>query len=123
MRFFGDPVRKRNATIAKEVRQLAKEGRYDEALKVGIRYLHDVPDNQDVLFVVGGILYVKRRYTSALQYLERALEIGRYDPEALAVKAECHFKLEQMSRARQCWRDLLEVDPDNIRAREMLDLD
>lgn len=121
MRLFGgDPQKKKNVRMVKEVRRMVKEKRYGPALKAGIEYLREVPENHDILFIVGGIYYMQRRYTAALPYFERALGIGRYDTEVLALKAQCHRHLGQKSRAEECWRDILEVDPKNAEALRML---
>lgn len=118
--FGGDPQKKENVRMVKEVRRMVKDKRYDQALKTGIAYLNRVPENHDILFIVGGIYYMQKRYTSALPYFERALKIGRYDTEVLALKAQCHRRLGQNSRAEECWRDILEVDPKNAEAQDML---
>ncbi len=121
MRLFGgDPQKKRNVQMVKEIRRMVKEKRYGPALKTGIEYLREVPENHDILFIVGGIYYMQKRYTAALPYFERALRIGRYDTEVLALKAQCHRRLGQKSRADECWRDILEVDPKNAEALKML---
>lgn len=118
--FGGDPQKKKNVRMVKEVRRMVKDKRYDQALKTGIAYLNRVPENHDILFIVGGIYYMQKRYASALPYFERALKIGRYDTEVLALKAQCHRRLGQNSRAEECWRDILEVDPKNAEAQDML---
>ena len=118
--FGGDPQKKKNVRMFKEVRRMVKDKKYDQALKTGIEYLGKVPENIDILFIVGSIYYMRRQYTSALPYFERALEIGRYDTEVLALKAQCHRRLGQKSRAEECWKDILEVDPKNAEALDML---
>lgn len=121
MKLFGkDPEKKKNAQMVKSIRNLVRKKEYDAALKLGVTYLQRVPENFDILFVVGGILYNKRRYSKALIYFEQAVEIGRYDPEVLSLKAECHMRLGQMDKARLCWQDILEVDPKNSHAQKML---
>lgn len=122
MRFFGDPQKRRNVQDVKEIKRLVKKKEYEAALATGTRYLERVPENQDVLFIVGSIYYIKKRYRSALPYFERALQIGRYDTEVLLLKAQCHRRLGQIKRARQCWQDVLEVDPKNAEAAGGLDL-
>lgn len=123
MRLFGgDPQKKKNIRMEKNIRQMVKAKRYGPALKAGIEYLQEVPSNHDVLFIVGGIYYMQKRYTAALPYFERALEIGRYDTEVLSLKAQCHYRLGQKSRADECWRDILEVDPKNTEAQKMLNM-
>lgn len=108
--------------MAKKVREMVKKKMYKEALRTAIEYLKKVPDNHDILFIAGGIYYMQRRYTTALPYLNRALDIGRYDIEVLSIKAQCHRHLGQLSKARECWKDILEVDPDNAEAQGMLKL-
>lgn len=125
MRLFGggDPQKKRNVEKIKEIRKMIKDKKYDSALMAGREYLKNVPENHDVLFIVGGIYYMRRRYASALPYFERALEISRYDTEVLALKAQCHKHMGQAGKAKECWQDILEVDPKNKEARRMLDND
>ncbi len=118
--FGGNPQKKKNARMAKKVREMVKKKRYGAALKTAVEYLKEVPDNHDVLFVAGGIYYMRKKYSLALPYLDRALSIGRYDTEVLALKAQCHRRLGQASKARECWKTILEVDPENAEAQKML---
>ena len=102
------------------IRKLVKEKKYSQALKVGKEYITKVPNNHDVLFIMGGIYYMQRQYKSALPYFESALQIGRYDTEVLILKAQCHLRLGQTKKARECCSDILEVDPKNKEARSIL---
>ena len=118
--FSRNPQKKKNFEMVKKIRSLVKEKRYVPALKTAIAYLKEVPDNPDILFIAGSIYYMQRRYAMAIIYLERAIEITRYDPEVLAIKAQCHHRLGQKSMAEECWKDILEVDPNNAEALSML---
>ena len=120
MILFGGGAKKKNIHTLKEIRSLIRHKKYDAALVMGRKYLRQDPGNHDVLFVVGGILYMKKRYVAAISCFEQVLQISRYDPDVLALKAECHHELGQESKARQCWQDILEVDPKNAQARQML---
>ncbi len=102
------------------MRRLVREQRYDEALKSGLEYLQKVPHNHDVLFIVGGIYYMKRQYRSALIHLEHAAEIGTYDVDVLLLKANVHLILGQKKRAGECCDKILEVDEGNKDAKEIL---
>ena len=45
----------------KELRKMIKEKKYEQALKVGTEYLQKVPENNDVLFIVGSLYYMKKK--------------------------------------------------------------
>ncbi|MXX21349.1 MAG: tetratricopeptide repeat protein [Cenarchaeum sp. SB0661_bin_35] len=120
--FGGDPQKKENIKKIKEIKKLIKKKDYNIALKVSTQYLNSVPDNPDVLFIVGSIYYMKNRHKAALPYFERALQIGRYDPEVLLLKGRCHKFLGDTKKANDCWQDILEVDPRNDEARRELNL-
>ncbi len=120
MRLFGDPQKKKNAQQAGKIRSLVKEKKYSDALRVGQEYLTRVPDNHDVLFIMGGIHYMRKQYGKALKYFEAALQIGRYDTDVLILKAQCHMRLGQIQKARMCCEDILEVDPKNREARDII---
>lgn len=116
-----DPQSKKNVEKIRQVRKLVRAKKYDEALRSGLEYLEKVPYNHDVLFIVGGIYYMKKQYRSALRYLDRAAEIGSYDTEVLLLKADIHRHLGEKRRAIGCCEKILEVDEKNGAAREMLE--
>ncbi len=53
------PLEKKIKERKKELRKLVKQKQYEKALKVGNEILEKNPHEQDVLFVVGGIYYMK----------------------------------------------------------------
>ena len=115
-----DPNRKRNQEKFKEFKKLAKEKKYDEALKSGTEYLRMVPNNHDAQFTVGGIYYMKKKYKTAISHFDKALEIGSYDVDVLLLKAYSHQKLGENKRALQCCEKIQEVDPKNKSVSELL---
>ena len=115
-----DPNQKRNQEKFKEFKKLAKQKKYDEALKSGTEYLRMVPNNHDALFTVGGIYYLKKKYKNAISHFDKALEIGSYDVDVLLLKAYSHQKLGEQKRALQCCEKIQEVDPKNKAASELL---
>lgn len=123
MKLFGsDPQKKKNVQKIKEIKKLIKKKDYNAALDTGMKYLDSVPENVDVLFIVGGIYYIQNKYKAAVPYFERALQIGRYDPEVLLLKGRCHKRLGETKKANNCWQDILEVDPKNDEAKRELNL-
>jgi len=115
-----DLNQKRNAEKFKEFKKLAKQKKYDEALKSGTEYLRMVPNNHDALFTVGGIYYLKKKYKTAISHFDKALEIGSYDVDVLLLKAYSHQKLGENKRALQCCEKIQEVDPKNKTVSELL---
>lgn len=116
-----DPNKKKNAEKIKELKKLVKEKKYDEALKSGTEYIKKVPGHPDVLFTVGGICYMKKKYKTAIFYFDKALDIGSYDIEALLLKAYSHQKLGEKKKAIQCCEKIQEVDSKNKPALELLE--
>ena len=108
-----DSEKKKNRDKIKEIRNLVKKKQYDEALKSGIEYLKNVPENHDVLFIVGGIYYMQEKYSPAILYFDKALEIGSYDIEVLSLKANAHYQIGENKRALQCCKRIMEIDPKN----------
>ena len=116
-----DPQKKKNSEKIKELRKLVKDKKYDLALKTGSEYLQKVPENHDVLFIVGGIYYMQKKYKTAINYFEKALEIGSFDTEVLILKANAHYLIGENKRAIQCCERIKEIDPKNKAVSELLD--
>ncbi len=116
-----DLQKKKNIEKFKKLRRLVKEKKYDQALNVGLEYLQKAPENHDVLFTVGGIYYIQKKYKSAISFYEKALEIGYYDIEVLILKANAHYFIGENKRAIQCCERIKEIDPKNKAVRELLD--
>ena len=104
----------------KELRKLVKQKQYDAALKIGSEILQKIPQENDVLFIVGGIYYMKNKYRSAISYFEKALEIGTYDTDVLILKANSHYHLGEHKQAIQCCEKIKEIDPKNKAVSELL---
>lgn len=117
-----NPEKGRGAKLLKEFKSLVKNKRYDDALRCGSEYVRKIGDhNHDLFFTMGGICYMQGRYATAISYLDRALEIGSYDTEALLLKARSHMVLGEGRRAAECCKKIQEVDPKSKDATEMLE--
>ncbi len=104
----------------KQLRKLVKGKKYAEALKLGLELIQTCPYENDILFIVGCIYYLQGRYRQSVPYLDRSLDIAKYDSEALLIKAECHLQLGQKKEAARCCRTVQEVDPRNARAAQII---
>jgi len=104
-----------------ELKKLVKEKKYPGVLKVGSEILEKNPDDLDVLFVLGGLHYMNGKHSKAISYFDKVLETSTFDPEALLLKANCHFKLEQYKESISCCEKIKEVDPKNKGVVELLE--
>lgn len=104
-----------------ELKKLVKAKNYSKVLKVGLEILKKKPDDLDVLFIFGGIYYMKGKYSMAISYFDRVLEISSFDPETLLLKANSHYKLNQYSESISCCEKIKEIDPKNKGLLELLD--
>lgn len=104
----------------KELRKLVKQKQYDAALKTGSEILQKTPHENDVLFIVGGIYYMKNKYRTAISYFDKALEIATLDTEVLTLKANSHYHLGENKLAISCCNKIKEIDPKNKAVSELL---
>ena len=115
-----DSERKQTSQKKKELRKLVKQKQYDVALKIGTEILQKIPEENDVLFIVGGIYYMKNKYKSAISYFEKALEIATFDIDVLILKANSHYYLGEHKQTIQCCQKIREIDPKNKAVSELL---
>jgi len=116
-----DFAKKQVTERKKELRKLVKQKQYDKALKVGNEILEKNPHEHDVLFVVGGIYYMENKLKTAISHFDRSLEIAQFDTELLLLKANAHFRLGELSQAKQCCEKIQEIDSKNKAVKELLD--
>ncbi len=112
-------ARRQNLEKKKNIKKLVKKKQYAEVLDVGKIYLKKIPHDHDILFIVGSIYYMQKKYSTALSYFERTLDIATYDVDALLLKANSHYFLDQKEQARKCCNMILEVDEKNKGVREL----
>jgi len=115
------PLEKKIAERKKELRKLVKQKQYEKALKVGNEILEKNPHEQDILFIVGGIYYMKNKLKTAISHFDRSLEIALFDTELLLLKANAHFRLGELLQAKQCCEKIQEIDPKNKGVKELLE--
>ena len=116
-----DPEKKNISKKKKELRQLVKGKKYDSALIIGSEILKKNPQENDVLFILGGIYYMKTKYRTAISYFERSLEIATHDVEVLILNANSYFRLGNFKQAISCCNTIKEIDPKNKAVAELLE--
>ena len=70
--------------------------------------------------VVGGIYYMKNKYSTAISYFDKILEIATYDVAVLLLKAYSHQKLGENKKVIQCCEKIKEIEPKNKSVSELL---
>lgn len=118
--FGKTPEIKQISQKKKELRKLVKQKQYDAALKIGSEILQKIPEENDVLFIVGGIYYMKNQYKTAISYFDKSLKIATFDTEVLLLKANSHYHLGENKQAIQCCTKIKEIDPKNKAVSELL---
>lgn len=118
--FGKNPEIKQISQKKKELRKLVKQKQYDAALKIGSEILQKIPEENDVLFIVGGIHYMKNQYKTAISYFDKSLKIATFDIEVLLLKANSHYYLGEHKQAIQCCNKIKEIDPKNKSVSELL---
>ncbi len=116
-----DPEKKNISKKKKELRKLVKGKNYDSALRIGSEILKKNPHENDVLFIIGGIYYMKTKYQTAISYFERSLEWATHDVEVLILNANSYFKLGNFKQAMSCCNTIKEIDPKNKAVAELLE--
>ena len=104
----------------KELKKLVKEKKYNMVIKTGTQILDKNPDEFDVLFILGGVYYMRGDLKKAVLCLDKVLEIASYDSEALILKANCMIKLNHFKDAELCCKKIQEIDPKNKAVSELL---
>lgn len=105
----------------KELRKLVKEKKYDSALKIGTQILKNNPDENDVLFIIGGIYYIKGKHRTAISYFEKSLKIATHDIDVLILLANSHFRLGNFVESINNCNIIKEIDPKNNGVKELLE--
>jgi tetratricopeptide (TPR) repeat protein len=112
--------RKKALQRKKELKKLVKTKKYQQVLKVGNEILEKIPNDLDVLFVLGGIYHMKGLHKKAISYFDKVLEISSYDPQVLILKAKSTFVIGKYDETEICCNKLIEIDPKNKSVSELL---
>lgn len=105
----------------KDLKKLVKEKKYDSALKIGTEILKKNPDENDVLFIMGGIYYLRGKYRTAINYFEKSLQIATHDVEVLILNANSYYRLGNFKQAKSCCDTIKEIDPNNKDVKELME--
>ncbi len=98
---------------------LLRDEKRAEALDImgGVNRL--LPNNKEVIYLMGVCYSSDGKAEEALTYYERILnEMDKKDANALGGKAYCLYMMGEYEKARDIYADILDADPHNMNAEE-----
>ena len=105
----------------RKLKKLVKEGDYKEAVEFAQSLIEKNPKDPDLYFMLGSIFYILKDAKASLKNFDKVLEIKKYDAETLILKANVHVFLKEFDTAKECCEIILDKDPENNEARNLLD--
>jgi tetratricopeptide (TPR) repeat protein len=121
---FNNP-RRHLRTLIKQARKekdsSKRNKKYDEALEYGHGIEKKLEHDPDIAFIIGTIYYIKGDSEKTLEYMDKTLEIGIFDLDALAIKASVYLNLKNKNKVIECCNKIKELDPKNKSLLEIED--
>tara|TARA_B000000475_G_scaffold259264_1_gene242029 strand:+ start:641 stop:1033 length:393 start_codon:yes stop_codon:yes gene_type:complete len=121
---FNNP-RRHLRTLIKQARKekdsAKRNKKYDEALEYGHGIEKKLEHDPDIAFIIGTIYYIKGDSEKTLEYMDKTLEIGIFDLDALAIKASVYLNLKNKDKVIECCDKIKELDPKNKSLLEIED--
>ena len=105
----------------RRLRKLVQQGEYKEAIEFGKSLEEKFSNDPDFFFIMGSLYYILDDAKNTLYYLDKSLEINENDIETLLLKANVHLYLKELNPVIDCCEKVLEIDPKNSRAQDILD--
>jgi len=105
----------------RRLKKLIREGEYVQAIEFGNSLESKFSDDPDFMFIMGGVYVILEDPKKALPYYEKAVQLDNNDVETLKLKTDVHLALEQKNKAIDCCKRILELEPKNYEAKELLE--
>jgi len=105
----------------RRLKKLIREGEYVEAIEFGNSLESKFSDDPDFMFIMGGVYVILEDPKKALPYYEKAVQLDNNDVETLKLKTDVHLALQQKDKAIDCCKRILELEPKNYEAQELLE--
>jgi len=105
----------------RRLKKLIREGEYVEAIEFGNSLESKFSDDPDFMFIMGGVYVILEDPKKALPYYEKAVQLDNNDVETLKLKTDVHLSLQQKDNAIDCCKRILELEPKNYEAQELLE--
>jgi tetratricopeptide (TPR) repeat protein len=105
----------------RRLKKLIRDGEYSDALEFANTLESKFSDDPDFMFIVGGVYVILEESKKALPYFEKAVQLDNNDVELLKIKTDVHLDLQQKDEAIVCCKRILELEPKNYEAKELLE--
>ncbi len=105
----------------RRLKKLIRDGEYVQALEFASTLESKFSDDPDFLFIMGGVYVILEESKKALPYFEKAVQLDNNDVELLKIKTDIHLDLQQKDEAIVCCKRILELEPKNYEAKELLE--
>jgi len=105
----------------RRLKKLIREGEYVEAIEFANTLESKFYDDPDFMFIMGGVYVILEDSKKALPYFEKAVQLDNNDVETLKLKTDVHLDLQQKNEAIVCCKRIVELEPKNYQAQELLE--
>ena len=105
----------------RRIKKLLKDGEYIEAIQYGKSIESKYSDDSDFMFIMGSVYFIVEDSKKALPYFEKAHQLNDKDVETLTLKTNVHLALEQKDEAIDCCKKIINLDPKNTEAQDLLE--
>ena len=105
----------------RRLKKLIRDGEYSDALEFASTLESKLSNDPDFMFIVGGVYVILEESKKALPYFEKAVQLDNNDVELLKIKTDVHLDLQQKDEAIVCCKRILELEPKNNEAKELLE--
>lgn len=105
----------------RKMKKFIKDGEYVEALAFGREIESKYADDHDFMFIMGSTYFIVEDLKNAVLYFEKALSLNKDDLETLRLKTNAHLALGQKQDAIICIDRILDMEPKNDEALDLLE--
>ena len=105
----------------RRLKKLIREGEYVQAIQLGDSLESKFPNDPDFMFIMGGLYVILEDSEKALPYFQKAVQLDDNDVETLKIKTDVHLDLQQKNEAIICCKRIVELEPKNYQAKELLE--
>ncbi len=105
----------------RRLKKLIREGEYVEAIEFGNSLESKHSADPDFMSIMGGLYIILEDSQKALPYFEKAVQLDNNDAEILKLKTDVHLVLQQKDEAIDCCKRIIELEPKNYQAKELLE--
>ncbi|MFQ5584209.1 MAG: tetratricopeptide repeat protein [Calditrichia bacterium] len=74
------------------------------------------PNNLALNVEMGNLLFDSQRFSEAIPYYEKAIEIHPHEADVIVDLGVCYYNLENFEKASELFQQALEVNPDHVNA-------